>query len=151
MPDQVFNARFTTRMRANALTDFGLHSVVLFVTALMNKRVRFSFTPGLNKASAKIKKESLSLIRRQIKGYHLTLRQDYFVPLIQAVTRDFKEKIFHRFTLYESLNKDMEKLFDLKQDEKTKHLEQIKTARAGISNIIRDLDNFSNESALISR
>ncbi len=145
LPEQVFTARFTKKMRANALTDFGLHSIILFISALVDKHIRFSFTPGLNKASAKIKKESLGLIRQQIKGYHLTLRQDYFTPLIQAVTRDFKEKIFQRFTLYESLNKDMEQLFELRQDEKNTHQKKIKVAKAKLSIIIKNLDEFSKK------
>lgn len=40
------------------------------------------------------------------------------MPLIQAVTRDFKDKIHHRFALYTSLNEDMEILFSLNQSEK---------------------------------
>lgn len=142
LPDQVVTPRFTKRMRANALTDFGLHSVVLFISALVDKHVRFSFTPGLNKASDKIKKESLRLVRMQIKGYHLTLKNDYFAPLIQAATRDFKEKILERFSLYEALNKDMERLFKLRQEEKQARREQISTARENIDGIIRDLDAF---------
>lgn len=44
-PRQVFSAHFSTRMRANALTDFSLHSLVLFISALLDRHVRFSFTP----------------------------------------------------------------------------------------------------------
>lgn len=143
LPEKIFTARFTTRMRANALTDLGFHSVFLFVSAMLDKHVRFSFTPGFNKAANKIKKESTGLVRQQIKGYHKTLKSDYFSPLIQAVTRDFKEKILQRFSLYESLNQDMDQLLALKQEEKLAHQEKLNLARDNISCIIKALDEFS--------
>jgi len=143
LPDQVFSPQYTTRMRTHAFTDFSLHSVALFIGALVDTHIRFSFTPGLNKAAAKIRKESLHLVRRQIQGYHLALKQEYFTPLIKAVTRDFKDKIIHRFSLYESLNADVEKYFELKQDEKKCHQEKIKEAGKQIRRILKALDDFS--------
>ena len=143
LPDQIFSAKFTTRMRANALTDFSIHSFVLFISALVDKHIHFSFTPGLDRAGTKIKKECLVLIRQQIKGYHLNLRNNYFSPLIEAVTRDFKEKILQRFTMYETLNRDMEHLFSLKQDEKNKNLEKVLDAKTKINQIRLSLDSFS--------
>ncbi|WDP86567.1 MAG: dynamin family protein [Desulfobacter sp.] len=145
LPRKVFSPKFTTRMRANALTDFGFHSFALFISALVDKHVRFSFTPGFNKAADKIKKESLVLVRHQVKGYHQALRQDYFAPLIRAVTRDFKDKILQRFTLYESLNNEIQTLFGLKQDEKIRYQNTISSVLEKAEYIDRRLDQFSGK------
>jgi hypothetical protein len=82
-------------------------------------------------------------MQRQIKAYHSSLRQDYFFPLIDAVTRDFKDKILQRFTMYETLNKDMDALFCLKQEEKNQHLVMIKKTKNDILRIRALLDEFS--------
>ena len=143
LPDQIFSPEYTRAMQANAVTDFSLHSLVLFVSAMMDKHVRFSFTPGLDRAAGKIKKKTLAMMQRQIKAYHSSLKQDYFFPLIDAVTRDFKDKILQRFTMYETLNKDMDELFCLKQEEKNQHLVRIKKAKNDILRIRALLDEFS--------
>lgn len=82
-------------------------------------------------------------MQRQIKAYHSSLKQDYFFPLIDAVTRDFKDKILQRFTMYETLNKDMDALFCLKQEGKNQHLAMIKKAKNDILRIRALLDEFS--------
>jgi hypothetical protein len=143
LPAQIFSPEYTRTMQANAVTDFSFHSLVLFVSAMMDKHVRFSFTPGLDRAAGRIKKKTLALMQRQIKAYHSSLRQDYFFPLIDAVTRDFKDKILQRFTMYETLNKDMDALFCLKQEEKNQHLVMIKKAKNDILRIRALLDEFS--------
>jgi hypothetical protein len=143
LPNQIFSPEYTRAMQANAVTDFSLHSLVLFVSAMMDKHVRFSFTPGLDRAAGKIKKKTLTMMQRQIKAYHTSLRQEYFFPLIDAVTRDFKDKILQRFTMYETLNKDMDELFCLKQEEKNQHLVMIKKAKNDMIRIRALLDEFS--------
>jgi len=143
LPNQILSPEYTRMMQTNAVTDFSLHSLVLFVSAMVDKHVRFSFTPGLDRAAVKIKKRTLTIMQRQINAYHRSLKQDYFFPLIDAVTRDFKDKISQRFTMYETLNKDMDALFCLKQEEKNQHLAMIKKAENDIIRIRALLDEFS--------
>lgn len=143
LPAQIFSPEYTRAMQTNMVTDFSLHSLVLFISAMMDKHVRFSFTPGLDRAAAKIKKKTLIIMQRQIKAYYSSLKQDYFFPLIDAVTRDFKDKILQRFTMYETLNKDMDALFCLQQEEKNQHLAMIKQAKDDIIRIRALLDEFS--------
>ncbi len=137
LPETIFIARYTTRMRANALSGLGIQSLIQLFSSLMGKPARFSFTPGFKRAAGKIKKESLVSIQHQINDYHSKLNTMYFMPLIQAVTRDFKEKIHQRFSLYESLNEDMENLFSLKQSEKHIQQEKIQEIKGKIHYILR--------------
>jgi len=145
LPETVFTARYTTKMRANALTSLGFQSIVQLISSFVDKHIRFSFTPGFEKAALKIKKESLVSIQQQIDLYHDGLNTLYFMPLIQAVTRDFKEKIHQRFALYESLNEEMENLFSLKQSEKVIQQEKICKIKNKIDFIIKALDGCSSK------
>ena len=142
LPSMVFTLEYTPGIKANALTDFGFHSFAMFIAALMNKKTRFSFSPGLDRAAAGIKKSALALIRKQIKTWHHSLKEDYFSPLIDAATRDFKDKILQRFAMYETLNKDMDALFSLKQEQKKQHLETAHQAKIDLGKITADLDEF---------
>lgn len=142
LPDQILSVRFSTRMKTNALTDLGLHSIVLFISALLDRQVRFSFTPGFNKAALKIKKETLTMARQQIRAYHSTLKQAYFTPLIAAVTRDFKEKILDHFNLYDAVSQDMEEIFTMDRREKLAQLEKLEDARKNLAAILSRLEAF---------
>ncbi len=142
VPQPVFSARYSNRMRANALTDFSVYSIVLFISALMDKHIRFSFTPGLNKAAEKMKKQSLAMVRHQVQSYQATLSDDYFSPLIKAVTRDFNEKILKRFSRYDSLGRDLDDLFKMKHEEKQSQLKDLDQAKDNIDAIVKRLNDL---------
>jgi GTPase SAR1 family protein len=145
LPETVFTPRYTTRMRANALTGLGIQTIVQLIFVMFNKQSRFSFTPGFDKAAQRIKRESLVSIQQQINAYHDQLNTLYFMPLIQAVTRDFKDKIHQRFALYTSLNEDMEILFSLNQSEKIIQKKKIIAVKNKISFIISELDTCAGK------
>lgn len=145
LPETIFTAQYTQKIRANAMTGLGVQSIVQFISCLLDKHLRFSFSPGFDRAAQRIKKQTLVSIQHQIERYHDQLITLYFMPLIDAVTRDFTEKIHQRFTLYESLNDDMELLFSLKQSEKKSQQEKLCILKDKISFIIRGLDTFSGE------
>lgn len=140
LPESIFTPKYTRRIQANALTGLGFQTLVQLVSSFLNQKIRFSFTPGFRQATAKIKQESLISLQHQVKGYHTSLSTLYFTPLIQAVTRDFKEKIHQRFALYESLNDDMEQVFALNQREKQVLQEKIQQIREKILHIGDALD-----------
>ena len=149
LPEQVFSLEYTAKIKANALTDLSLHSFFLFLSALFDKKARFSFTPGFNKAAAKIKKESLASVRQQIRSFHQRLNHTYFSPLIEAVTRDFKDKILNRFSLYDSLGRDVEEIFRLKQEEKEVQQENLHQAGERLARVLEKLEGLSATAGLI--
>ena len=146
LPETIFTARYTQKMRANAITGLGVQSIVQFISCLLDKHLRFSFTPGFDRAAQRIKKQTLVSIQHQIAQYHDQLTTLYFIPLIDAVTRDFTDKIHQRFTLYESLNDDMEVLLSLKQNEKKAQQEKFRILKDKIGFIISGLDTCSGKS-----
>ncbi|MBU0462048.1 MAG: dynamin family protein, partial [Proteobacteria bacterium] len=118
LPAVIFEAKYTSMIKTNVLTDFGLHTVSQILFSLFNSKSNFSFSPGLKKAAKKIKKENQKIIKDQFEQYHMNLRANYFLPLIEAATRDFKEKINERFNQYQYFKEEMEHLFSLKHSEK---------------------------------
>ena len=124
LPPPLFSPRFTKRMQANAVKGLSLYSIGLFFKSLVKKQTQFSFTPGFFQAAAGIKKESLSAFSDQLDIYQRALKNNYFNHLIDAVTRDFKERIDNRFSTYDSMNENMEQLFALKERQKQEHQEK---------------------------
>ena len=118
LPGKVFEAKYTPAIKALALTGFGLQTLSQLASSLLGRKSSFSFSPGLKKAAVKIKKENQKGLKDQFEIFHHRLRIDYFLPLIEAGTRDFKEKIKHRFNRYYSCKKKVEDLFSLKHSEK---------------------------------
>ncbi|WP_300460870.1 dynamin family protein [Desulfobacula sp.] len=139
LPTAIFEAKYTPRIRANVFTDFGLHTVSQIVSSFVHKKSGFSFSPGLKRAAVKIKKENQKLLKNQFEHYHTSLRSTYFLPLIEAATRDFKEKINERFSRYHSFKQEIEHLFSLTHAEKKDQKERVLFLKQLIQSIARDI------------
>ncbi|WP_022668347.1 dynamin family protein [Desulfospira joergensenii] len=144
LPQTLFSPRYTKRIRTSILTGLSLHSLVLLITSCINKNIRFSFTPGFKKAGAGIKKKCLESFRQQIDQYHEILLDQYFIPLIRAATRDFKDKIHDRFSMYATLDQDMEHLLSLRKEEKKDQEKKISIIRERVDQITRNLESIGS-------
>jgi hypothetical protein len=142
MPATVFEAKYTSKVRANVLTGFGFHTLYGILSILFRQNRVFSFTPGLNKAAVKIKQENLKLIKNQFKQYYINLETDYFIPLIEAVIRDFKERINEQFVLYHSYKSEAEHIFSLKQSQREEQKKQISLIQKEIEQVISQCNNI---------
>jgi len=118
LPSRVFEVQYTSKMKTKVIANFGLNTVSRFLSSLLDKQSDFSFAPALKKSAEKIKNENLKYFKRQFEQYGKDLKTHYFLPLINAVKRDSKEKINERFRQYQSLNAKTEQFFSLKQSEK---------------------------------
>ncbi len=143
MPATVFEAKYTSKIRANVLTGFGFHFLSGILSILFKQNRVFSFSPGLNKAALKIRQENQKLIKTQFKQYYINLETDYFIILIEAVTRDFKEKINERFALYHSYKSEAEHIFSLKQSEREEQKKQISLVQKEIEQVISQCTIFA--------
>jgi len=143
MPATVFEAKYTSKIRANVLTGFGFNTLSGILSILFKQHRVFSFSPGLKKAGVKIKQENLKLVKTQFKQYYINLETDYFIPLIEAVTRDFKEQISERFALYHSYKSEAEQIFSLKQSEKEDQKRKIKLIQKQIQQQIDEIASIS--------
>ncbi|MCD4674431.1 MAG: hypothetical protein K8S18_00325, partial [Desulfobacula sp.] len=143
LPARVFEAQYTPRIKANIITGFCLQTLSQIFFALSNSRSGFSFSPGLEKAVVKIKKENQKVIKDQFEQYHISLRKDYFLPLIDAATRDFKEKINERFGRYHSFKEEIEHVFSLKHSEKKGQKKKVLFIKQRIQTVAGDLASYS--------
>jgi hypothetical protein len=107
LPDMTLLPRYPGRTQTRALTGMGLSFVTRFIRALIDRQTTFSFSSGFDAAGRRIKKQALQGIDSQIEQFHVRMKQAYFKPLIQAVTRDVVKKIHDRFSMYQSLDTDM--------------------------------------------
>jgi len=107
LPDMTLLPRYPGRTQTRALTGMGLSFVTRFFRSLFDRQTAFSFSSGFDAAGRRIKKQALQGIDSQIEQFHVRMKQAYFTPLIQAVTRDVVKKIHDRFSMYQSLDTDM--------------------------------------------
>ncbi|MCF6247930.1 MAG: dynamin family protein [Desulfobacula sp.] len=123
LPGAVFKAEYTSAAKAGLLADFGLKTLSTIFSSILNKNKTFSFSPGLQKAGIRMKHQTQKQLQGQFESYETALQTQYFLPLIDAITREFKQIIEHRFDYYQSFEKEIENLLDLKiaQKEEQKH------------------------------
>jgi len=138
-PVRIFEAKYTTRIKTNVFTDFSLHTMSRLLSSLFNRKSDFSFSPGLKTAAVKIKRENQKIIKSQFEQFHMNLRANYFLPLIEAATRDFKEKINERFNQYQSFKEKMEHLFSLKHTEKKEQKKKVQEIKLKIKSLSCDI------------
>lgn len=139
LPEHIFSAVYTSKTRLNVFTDFGLHTIFNIIKAAYQKQDTVSFTPGLNKAVLKIKRETIKDLKNQFETYGSMLHQYYFTPLIDAAVRDFKEKISHQFHQYDSFKKQMDGQILLKQSLKQEQKIKIADIKNRIQRTVKDI------------
>ncbi len=108
LPDITMMPRYSGRIQNQTLTGLGVMFVTRCFRALLDRHPSFSLNSGFDMAAQRIKKQTLQGIEPQIEQFHLRLKNQYFMPLIRAVTRDVTDKIHERFSLYQSLDMDMD-------------------------------------------
>ncbi|SDU60395.1 dynamin family protein [Desulfobacula phenolica] len=143
LPTAMFEAKYTSKIKANVFADFGLQTLVQILSCMFDRKSGFSFSPGLEKAALKIKKKHQKLIRDQFEEYHMSLRTNYFIPLIEAGTREFKEKINKRFNRYHSFKKEIEHFFSLKRSEKKNQKKKLLFIKQQIQRVAGDIASYS--------
>ncbi len=143
MPSPVFEAQYTSRIKANVFTGFSFHTMSVVLASLFKKKTLFSFSPGLNTAAIKIRQENLKLIKVQFRQFFINLENDYFILLIEAVTRDFQEKLNERFAIYHSCKKEADHIFSLNLSEKKDTKSKIELILLHISRVHYHIEHYS--------
>ena len=143
LPRTCFSPDYSSRMQMGAFTGMGVHTFVRLFSVIKDKTRLFSFAPGFDAAAARIKKHSLTAAELQIDQFHNRLKSSYFVPLIQAVARDFSDKIQDRFSLYASLDADMEQAADQREIHKRGQQEKITTILSRLQQIRMEIDQIT--------
>lgn len=141
-PLKIAEAKYTPRIKADVLTSFGVHACSQILFALFNRRSKVSFSPSLDRAAAKIRSENIKLLKEQFQNYCLSLENQYFNPLIEAVKRDFKEKTQSKFKRYSSYKEEAVRILSLKKSEKNAHAEQLAQVKEMLDSLTVDLKSL---------
>jgi hypothetical protein len=139
LPDITMMPRYSGRIQTHALTGLGITFVTRFFRALVDKQQSFSLNSGFDVAARRIKKQTLQGIDPQIEQFHLRLKNQYFMPLIRAVTRDVTDKIHERFSLYRSLDMDINETRAVDQAKKQAQQEKVTGMVTQLQQIRRDI------------
>jgi len=142
LPVRIFEAEYTHKIKANIITGFCLQTLSQIFFSLSNRESKFSFSPALKKAAIKIKKENQKVIKDQFERYRLSLKTNYFLPLIEAATRDFKEKINERFNQYYSFKEEIDHLLSLKHSEKKDQKKKVLSIKQKIQRLSADIASY---------
>ncbi len=148
VPEGMFRATYSTRVRLTAFSDFGVHTLVQIFRALSKRQSQVSFSPGLDRAARKIKKESIRSLAAQFNQYRSTLEQAYLIPLIQAAARDFKDKIEQRFEMYRRYEKEIEALMASRNTAEEEHQKSVTDLQLRARTLIAEISKISEEQNL---
>ncbi len=100
-PKVDFAAKYNARIKLDSMAGFCLH----FASEIMNKIFKGKFKSqkgsGLNKAGTRIKKQTLQLMSIYLDQYNRDVKSQYFFKLINAVSRDFHDKLMDRFQMHD--------------------------------------------------
>ncbi|WP_299982355.1 dynamin family protein [Desulfobacula sp.] len=142
LPALIFEAQYTPGIKAGIITGFFLQTVSQIFSSLFSRKAVFSFSPALEKIAVKLKKENQKVIKSQFEQYPVDLRTNYFLPLIDAATRDFKEKIDEQFNRYHSFKEETERLFSLKHSEKKDQKKKVLSIKQQIQKVAGDIVSY---------
>ncbi len=139
LPDITMMPRYSGRIQTRALTGMGVTFVTRFFQTLLDKQTSFSLNSGFDAAAQRIKKQALQGIDPQIEQFHLRLKNQYFMPMIQAMARDVTDKIHERFSLYQSLDTSLAGTGALDRTEKLTQQKKVTDIVTQLQQIRRDI------------
>lgn len=127
MPDLYLDPRYSGRIRAGSLAGFGIDSMAQVLRKFLNKNETLSMERGFNRACARMKKEVLKSILKNLSDYESTLKNQYFYPLVEAYLRSFHEVLSERFRAGGIEIEKMEELVRKEQSEKDEQKKFLET------------------------
>jgi GTPase SAR1 family protein len=145
MPHNIISTKYTAAIKVSSIAGFGLETLVGLFSSLFNPKSDFSFSPGFQNAANKIKKEILKNISQQLDNYHIGLKNNYFLPLIEAVKRDCKLKIKERFDMYDSFIENFEGITLLEQSEKEVQRQKAAEIKTRVYEIFSTVEASKNQ------
>lgn len=96
-PRARFATAYSARIRMDALASLGMQSLVAVLSRFLKRPFASPFSSAFSNAERRIRKEALRSMERHFKNYADTLKNDYFLKMIHAVSRDFQEKLMAEF------------------------------------------------------
>ena len=117
-----------------------------FLSSLLNKQHGFSYTKILKIAAENIKTENRKIFKKQFDQYGNDLNAHYFLPLINAMKRDFREKTNERFKNFQDLNRKADRFFLLKHSEKEDQKTLVFSLQQRVEKLFDSIKSFTTGS-----
>lgn len=146
LPDRVFEVQYAQRIKTRVITGFGLKTISFFLSSLLNKQHGFSYTKILKIAAENIKTENRKIFKKQFDQYGNDLNAHYFLPLINAMKRDFREKTNERFKNFQDLNRKADRFFLLKHSEKEDQKTLVFSLQQRVEKLFDSIKSFTTGS-----
>jgi hypothetical protein len=142
LPPEAFATRYSARIRISAMARYGLFSLGDIFGRLMNKR---RYTPGASALSAserKIKNEALRSVVNHLETYRASVTRDYLIPLLGAVSRDFKDKLVAQCRICDVEIETMEKVVALDQESKQAQSRTLDAMAVRLTEIVKKIESL---------
>lgn len=142
LPSEAFVTRYSARIRVSAMAKFGLLSLGDILGRLMNKK---RYTPGMSALSAsekKIKQEALRSVINHLEVHRKFVTSDYLIPLLKAVSRDFKDKLVARCRVCDVEIGTMEKVIALDQASKKAQSRTLDAMAENLTEIVKKIESL---------
>ena len=97
-----------------------------------------------------MKSQTQKTLQLQNRQYRTDLEANYFIPMIEACTREFKKIIEQRFCNYHTLRNKIESLINQKREQKKVQLQVITQIKDKIEKVRLELDFLQTEMGSIS-
>lgn len=140
LPGCSFATRYSAKIKVDSSMMFGVHSLISLFSRIVRKKQLFAEMPALNNAAFRIKKEFLKSIEHHFETYRVRISNDYLHLLVDAASRDFREKLAERFQGCHLEIDKIEHLIALEQSEKIKTGMLLDTVRQEIKKLFIDID-----------
>ncbi|MBF0258065.1 MAG: dynamin family protein [Desulfamplus sp.] len=127
LPKSGFATSYSAKLRFDAMARFSFYSLMEFLGKFIS-----SLAPGkpksraLRESAKQIRKESLQSVMLHFDSYQHHVETEYLFPLVQAVARDFRDKIIDMFRMCEVESEHIKTLVSDEQIDKHDKLEHVK-------------------------
>jgi len=142
LPQALFATRYSARIRVDSLVKFGFHSMAGVLAKLFKKEFKAPGARALRDAGKRIKKESLRSIMLHLDEYKFHITNDYLFTLLNAVSRNFNDKLMDRFQICHVEIEKIEKLFHLEQSEKKNQTRTLQSLKTDLKDIFQRIDEL---------
>ena len=142
LPSTLFVTRYSARIRVESILKLGIHSLGDVLLRIFKIGKRPAGIAALKAVSVKIKKEFLRSSLIYISEYSNHIKNEYILALLVGVARNFNEKIIERFKFCDVEIKKIDKLMLLKEKERKKQKNNIKSIELMFKDISHQIDGL---------
>lgn len=143
LPKTSFATAYSAKIRFDAMARFSFYSLMeLFGKVVSSIRPATPRTRALKESAKQIRKETLRSVMLHFDAYQNHVQSEYLSPLINAVARDFRDKLIDMFHMCEVESGHIEKLIADEQIDKSGKLEYMNLIVSSTDDIAQKINEI---------